>query len=150
VVRTNTLRHRDGRLEIVRVLSTSELASWNKEEPLSYEKSIVWLVNVARLPFVRMFEVRCATSRRGRLSIQGRAKVVGYSKLMADAPRDPQTRRYTRRLFYLTEEDQAGVPPRSSRVYDPKTVLPGVPGRIISLEEQARLAAAVERNRASA
>src|SRR5687767_3284184 len=102
MIRTRTIRYRDGRREILRVLSTDDLADWKGNDgPLSYERSIVWLENIEQLPFVRVVEVRCAKSRRGRLVLEGPDRVIGYSKLMADAPRDPRTSRFTRRLFYL-------------------------------------------------
>ena len=127
VIRTRTIRYRDGRRELFRVLSTTDLASWKREDPLSYERSIVWLEDVEKLPYVRVVEVRNATSRRGRLLLQGNARVVGYSKLMTDAPRDSKTKKFTRRLFYLKEED-GNETPRPGRVIDPRTVLPGVVG----------------------
>jgi hypothetical protein len=124
-----TIHHRDGRQEIVRVLSTSDLTNWKKDQPLSYEKSIMWLENIERLPFVRVLDVRCATSRRGRLLIEGGGRVIGYSKLMADAPRDPNTRQYSRRLFFLRQDDPTDeVPATSGPIVDPRTVLPGVAG----------------------
>lgn len=126
---TRRIRHRDGRQEIVRVLSTSDLASWHKDEPLSYEKSIVWLENIETLPFVRVYQVRSAMSRRGRLMVEKGGRVIGYSKLMADAPRDPDSKRFTRRLFYLKDDDTRGRVPERACVVDPRTVLPGHPGR---------------------
>lgn len=128
MVATRTIRHRDGRWEIVRVLSTSDLAHWNQNEPLSYEKSIVWLENIERLPYVRVAEVRCATSRRGALVLNGKHRVIGYSKLMDDAPRDPHTARFTRRLFYLKEGDGRSQTLPAGQAVDPRTVFPGLPG----------------------
>lgn len=128
MVRTRLIRHRDGRREILRVLSTDELADWKEQGPLTQERSIVWLdKHIERLPFVRVVEVRCAKSRRGRLLLKGPERVVGYSKLMADARRDPQTQRFTRRLFYVKSTDGAETSPPPSAV-DPRTVLPGVAG----------------------
>lgn len=127
-MKTRTINFRDGRREIQRILSTQDLADWKGGESLAYERSIVWLENIERLPFVRVVEVRCAKSRRGRLVLQGPERVVGYSKLMADTPRDSRTARFTRRLFYLkAEDDSVSAPP--DRAVDPRSVLPGVPGK---------------------
>ena len=90
-MRTRTIKYRDGSREVLRVLSTDELTDWKGGGPLAYERSIVWLENVERLRFVRVVEVRCAKSRRGRLILNGPERVVGYSKLMDDAPRDSRT-----------------------------------------------------------
>ena len=129
MMNTRKIRHPDGRQEIIRVLSTDDLAHWNHDDPLAYEKSIVWLEDVTPLPYVRVIEVRCAKSRRGRLRLSSAERVVGYSKLMADAPRDQATKRFTRRLFYLKDVDlplPGAAPPTHS--VDPRTVLPGVRG----------------------
>ena len=139
MVKTRTVRHPDGRCEIVRVLSADDLANWSNEDPLAYEKSVVWLEDVTALPFVRVVQVRCAKSRRGRLRLSSAERVVGYSKLMADAPRDPRTKRFTRRLFYLKDGDGASAndaPPEHA--VDPGTVLPGVPGDRPSRRERDR------------
>lgn len=128
-MKTRVMQHKDGRREVVRVLTTEELVSWSAEHPLAYEKSIVWLENIERLRFVRVAQVRCARSRRGPLVVNTGQRVVGYSKLMPDAPRDQQTQRYSRRLFYLTAPDcdhQNEALPHSA--VDPRTVLPGVEG----------------------
>jgi Family of unknown function (DUF6009) len=127
-MKTRTINFRDGRREIQRVLSTQDLADWKGGESLAYERSIVWLENIDRLPFVRVVEVRCAKSRRGRLVLKGPERVIGYSKLMADTPRDSRTARFTRRLFYLKVDDESlEVPP--DRTVDPRSVLPGVSGK---------------------
>jgi len=127
MVKTRMISHPDGRCEIVRVLSADDLESWSDNDPLAYEKSVVWLEDVTALPYVRVVEVRCAKSRRGRLRLSSAERVVGYSKLMADAPRDPRTKRFTRRLFYLKDGDSAGLAPPEHAV-DPGTVLPGIHG----------------------
>ena len=129
-MKTRVMQHKDGRREVVRVLTTEELVAWSAEHPLAYEKSIVWLESIERLRFVRVAHVRCATSRRGPLLVNTGERVIGYSKLMANAPRDKQTQRYSRRLFYLTVPDcelKHETVPESA--VDPRTVLPGVEGR---------------------
>ena len=114
MIKTKTIRYRNGHKEILRILSTSDLADWKGGDP-----------------YVRVVEVRCAKSRRGPLLLQGKERVIGYSKLMADAPRDPQTSRFTRRLFYLKEEDKSDSCPPAGRAVDPRTILPGVAGKVI-------------------
>ncbi|MFV1963805.1 MAG: DUF6009 family protein [Pirellulaceae bacterium] len=130
MVKTRSVRYPDGRCEIIRVLSADDLADWSDDDPLSYEKSVVWLEDVTSLPYVRVAEVRCARSRRGRLRLSSRERVVGYSKLMADAPRDPATKRFTRRLFYLKDTDvDSSEDPAPEHAVDPGTVLPGTRGK---------------------
>jgi hypothetical protein len=136
-MRTRAINHRNGCQEILRVLSTDELTDWKGGGgPLAYERSIVWLENIDRMPFVRVVEVTCAKSRRGRLLLNGPERVIGYSKLMADAPRDARTGRFTRRLFYLKDTDHSlTVPPERS--VDPTSVMPGVagePARVVRVE----------------
>lgn len=121
---------RGGRYEIVRVRPAR--SSLPPNDPLAYEKSIVWLEDFRSLRYVRTVQVRCAKSRRGPLRLNTGERVVGYSKLLAEAPRDPRTDRYTRRLFYLKPCDivtgaarEIAVPPNA---VDPRTVLPGVSG----------------------
>lgn len=120
---------KDGTHEVVRLLSPEELKHWSKDDPLSFEKSIVWLCDVQSLPYVRVKLVHSALSRRGPIYLQGGARVVGYSKLTPNAPRDAQHKGFTRRVFYLTDADQQGAPgavPPSA--VDPRTVFPGVRG----------------------
>lgn len=120
---------KDGAHEIVRLLSPAELENASKDDPLFYEKSIVWLCDVRSLPFVRVKQVHSAVSRRGPIYLGGDARVVGYSKLTPNAPRNAQSKGYTRRVFYLRADDlgdAAGPTPRNA--VDPKTVFPGVSG----------------------
>ena len=129
MVQTRTIRYRDGRREILRVLSPEDLADWKKGTgPLGHERSILWLENIERLPFVRVVSVNCAKSRRGSLILKGSERVIGYAKLMADAPRDPKTARFSRRLFYLKSTDTPETPPPEHSV-DPRSVLPGIAGQ---------------------
>lgn len=139
MIKTQTIFRPGGRREIVRMLTTEDLQTWSKDDPLAYEKSVVWLEDISAIPFVRVVDVRCARSRRGRLRLSGGQRVVGYSKLMADAPRDPDTKRFTRRLFYLEQTDLASpAEPTPERSVDPNTVLPGFAGRAPDrCEEQA-------------
>lgn len=128
-MKTRRIRHQDGRMEIVRVLSTEDLIAWSDEDPLAYEKSIVWLEDVKELDYVRVVQVSCAKSRRGPLAVNSGERVIGYAKLMPDAPRDSKTQRFARRLFYLKDADRTDTSrsvPKAA--VDPRTVLPGVSG----------------------
>lgn len=129
---------KDGHREIVLLLSPGELTTWRKDDPLSYERSVLWLEDVERLPYVRVATVRCAKSRRGPLTLRGKERVVGYSKLMDDAPRDPHTALYTRRLFYVKDEDTSPSGPPPSDTVDPRTVLPGAAGTPPRLNAELR------------
>lgn len=128
-MKTRVMQHKDGRQEVVRVLTTDELVEWSAEHPLAYEKSIVWLENIDRLRFVRVAQVRCAKSRRGPLVLSSGERVVGYSKLLPDAPRDKATQRYSRRLFYVTDQDtRTDAVSTPMAAVDPRTVFPGIEG----------------------
>jgi hypothetical protein len=130
-MKTRRIQHQDGRTEIVRVLSTEELIAWSDDDPLAYEKSIVWLEDISRLGYVRVVRVCCATSRRGPLVLNSGERVVGYAKLMPDAPRDTKTQRFARRLFYLKDRDHTdenGAIPATA--VDPRSILPGVIGEV--------------------
>ena len=119
----------DGSLEVVRVLNDNALGQWSPSRPLAFEKSIVWLQPIGELDFVRIAWVRNAQSRRGPLYVRDVGMVVGYAKLTADAPRDPQTKNFSRRLFYLTEDDLLlNLNQIPSGVYDPNTIFPGTMG----------------------
>ena len=58
----------NGAREIIRLLSPEDLDQYDKDDPLLFEKSIVWLEDVESLPFVRVKMVRTARSRRGPIS----------------------------------------------------------------------------------
>ena len=128
-MKTRRIQHHDGRTEIVRVLSTEDLIAWSDDDPLAYEKSIVWLENIDVLSYVRVVRVSCAKSRRGPLVVNSGERVVGYAKLMPDAPRDAKTQRFARRLFYLEDSDRpvntVTVP---TTAVDPRSILPGMAG----------------------
>ena len=128
-IKTRTVKRQNGCFEVMRVLSATDLTEWSDKDPLAYEKSILWLENIDTFRFVRTVEVRCSRSRRGPLNLSTGERVIGYAKLTPDAPRDPNTDNYTRRLFYLNPTDVdplASVPPDA---IDPRTVLPGLPGK---------------------
>ncbi len=131
-MKTRIRELKDGAQEIIRLLSPEELEAWSKDDPLSYEKSIVWLSDIAQLPFVRARLVQGVMSRRGPIYLGDDARVVGYSKLTLNAPRSADTNGYIRRVFYLKPGDLARRPPDvPSSAVDPRTVLPGVPGEVV-------------------
>lgn len=126
MVKVRTKQHADGRVELIRVLTADD--SWSAEDPLAYESSIVWLEDIDALPFVRETIAVGVRSRSGKLRATGVGRVVGYAKLADDAPMDPETRGFRRRFFFLKDKDRSGERiPRQA--VDPRTVLPGVPGR---------------------
>ena len=127
MLKLRTVSRNDGGMEILRILDDSVLGRWSPDDPLSYEQSIVWLQSLDGLDFVRVAFVRGAKSRRGPLSIGNAGMVLGYSKLTEDAPRDRETGRYTRRIFYLKEEDSLlNMNQFPKRSIDPRSVLPSV------------------------
>ena len=123
----------DGAREVIRLLSPDDLEGFEKDDPLLFEKSIVWLEDVATLPYVRVKLVRTARSRRGPISFGDGGRVVGYAKLTPNALRCPETKGYVRRVFYLKATDllgsDASIP---ASAYDPKSLFPGEKGRQFS------------------
>lgn len=130
-MKTRIRELKDGAQEIIRLLSPDEMEAWSKDDPLSYEKSIVWLSDASKLPFVRVKTVCAALSRRGPIYLGEGAHVVGYSKLTPNAPRNPESNGYVRRVFYLRSSDTPHSPidiPASA--VDPKSILPGAVGEL--------------------
>ena len=123
----------DGAREVIRLLSPEDLDGFGKDDPLLYEKSIVWLEDAELLPFVRVKMVRTVRSRRGPISFGDSVRVVGYAKLTPNAPRCADTNGYVRRVFYLKSDDlddgRTSIPSSS---YDPVTIMPGVKGRSLA------------------
>lgn len=137
MIKTKTVRRTDGKVEILRVLGPGAMDEWNRDDPLAYEKSIVWTVDISRLDYVRVTTIHSARSRRGPLEASGPIRVVGYAKLTSNAPRNPDGATYSRRMFYVKDEDgRADAAP--SNAIDPRTVLPGFPGRAASGSCSAR------------
>ena len=128
MIKTRTIRRTDGRVEIMRVLSTDALDGWSREDPLAYEKSIVWTEDITGLDYVRVTTIHSARSRRGPLQAGGKIRVVGYAKLTANAPRNPDGTTYSRRMFYI-KIDEGDATGRPADAVDPRSVLPGMPGR---------------------
>lgn len=139
MLKTRTLPRADGGMEILRILDDTLLGRWNPDDPVSYEKSIVWRQPLDGLDFVRVAFIKNAKSRRGPLVLSGDLIVLGYAKLTDDAPINPETQRYTRRIFYLKEEDSLlnmnQFPPGS---IDPRTILPSVVGELPKVEQVER------------
>ena len=77
MVKAHTIPRTDGGMEILRVLDDSLLERWTPDDPISYEKSIVWLQPLDGLDFVRVALVRNAKSRRGPLAIHGASMILG-------------------------------------------------------------------------
>ncbi len=126
MVKVRTKHHEDGRVELIRILTPDE--SWSAEDPLAYESSIVWMVEIDSLPFVREAIAEGVKSRTAKLRASGVGQMVGYAKLTPDAPADVKTGGFQRRFFYIKEKDLAGDRiPRTA--VDPRSILPGVPGR---------------------
>ena len=132
MIETRNILHSDGRLEIRRVISAENLDEWNQENPLAFERSVVWIRPVLDLPFVRAAFVKNARSRRGPLLTANEDQiVVGYSKLTADAPMQGLDHLYyQRRVFYLTSHDLQGISDvrESTNCMQPSTIVPTIWG----------------------
>ncbi len=139
MINTRRVPRPDGGEEIVRILDDHLLDQWQPDNPLAFEKSIVWLRPLDTLDFVRVATIRNAKSRRGPLLSSANVTILGYSKLTSDAHFDPQTKAYTRRMFYLTERDfELNSNEFPEGAIDPQTILPGQPGRAPDLQEAER------------
>jgi len=106
-MKTRTVYHSDGRIELRRIMTAQSLKHWDRKYPLAYERSILWLKPMGGRAFVRVAVVRNARSRRGPLLAGNSDQVVlGYSKLTVDAPLMPGNEMcYLRRVFYVTQQD---------------------------------------------
>ncbi|HIN54989.1 MAG TPA: hypothetical protein EYM79_11815 [Planctomycetes bacterium] len=106
-MKTRTVYHSDGRIELRRIMTAQSLKHWDRKYPLAYERSILWLKPIGGRVFVRVAVVRNARSRRGPLLAGNSDQVVlGYSKLTVDAPLMPGNEMcYLRRVFYVTQQD---------------------------------------------
>ena len=110
----------------------------NGSNPLIHEASIVWNEDISGLDFVRVATIRNARHRRGRLLMDDpRITVIGYSRLADDAPADPESRTFTRRVFYLREEDsRLNMNAFPAGSIDPQSIEPGKPGIPPKLSER--------------
>jgi hypothetical protein len=114
---------------------------------LRREARVVWLEDPAGLSYVREQAVWVPT-RRGRVAWRrvdaspAGARLVGYTELRPDAPRErtwgDDPRRFRRRVFYVLAHDRDGVAPAPVMArphapregVDPSTVAPGEPGHL--------------------
>lgn len=124
-----TIRHDDGRCEILRALDVDELDRCSFKDPCSFERSIIWLEDIEKLDKVYQAFVKCCTSRTGPLVLDGLGRIVGYSKLTTNAKPDPDTRCFVRRIFFV---NSSGSPPKITNRFivpsgeiDPRQVAPG-------------------------
>lgn len=139
MINTRRVSSPDGGEEIIRILDDRLLDQWQRDNPLAFEKSIVWLRPLETLDFVRVAMVRNAKSRRGPLLCSANVTILGYSKLTLDAPFDPATKAYTRRLFYLTDSDYGlNMNQFPADSLDPNTILPGAAGSPPDLKKTER------------
>ncbi len=139
MINTRRVPRADGGEEIVRILDDQLLNKWRRDNPLAFEKSIVWLRPLETLDFVRVAMIRTAKSRRGPLLCSAGVTILGYAKLTLDAPFNPQTRAYSRRVFYLMENDsELNMNQFPKGALDPQTILPGVVGTAPDLEQIER------------
>jgi len=138
-MKTRTVYHSDGRIELRRIMTAQSLKHWDRKFPLAYERSILWLKPMGGRAFVRVAIVRNARSRRGPLLAANSNQVVlGYSKLTVDAPLMPGNEMcYLRRVFYVTQQDillneYSGLNQNCIR---PGSILPTVWGEQFTLSE---------------
>ena len=127
MIKTRTVRRKDGAIEVLRVLTFDGLAHSSLDDPVSFEKSIVWLEDIESLRFVREATITEAKSRRGPLHLGDIGRVLGYSKLTADAPNSSGC--YSRRVFYLKSGDDPAAEGEirfPSNAVDPGSIVPGV------------------------
>ncbi len=128
-LKTRKVDYRDGRCEVVQILDEGRMSTWTSNDPLAYEASIMWLTDISQLPFVRVLLIHNCENRGGRLVPRGGGRVVGYAKLTENAPVDPATGRFVRRVFYLREDDlKNGDFETAKGAVDPNTILPGLAG----------------------
>ncbi len=139
-MKTRTVYHNDGRIELRRIMTSQSLKDWDRRYPLAYERSILWLKAIGGRDFVRVAVVRNARSRRGPLLTGNSNQVVlGYSKLTVDAPLMPGNEMcYLRRVFYVTQQDillneYSGLNQNCLR---PGSILPTVWGEQFKLSEE--------------
>jgi len=114
---------------------------------LRHEAGIVWLENIGDLDYVRESLTWVRTRERRPLWPPGR--LVGYAVLDSRAP--SHEREFLRRVFWLKVYDRdSGNPVYSTgapvEAVDPRTVRPGVPGRLTTRAWGRRLRCATERS----
>jgi hypothetical protein len=139
MVTTRLLNRINGSTEIVLQRGSGAPRQDVNDNPLAFEHSVLWLQPLAGLDFVRVAIVKHAKHAKGPLLCEPPHLLLGYSRLTPDAPRHPATGGYMRRLFYLREEDcQLNMNQFPEGALDPRTIMPGFPGRAPSIGEWER------------
>ena len=107
--------------------------SFNREAP-EHEAEIVWEEDISELRYVREVVAPWCRRRQGAVPWRGPGRRVGYSVLKKDAPNNGELGIFTRRIFWLRDNDLdveggpycgCGAPAEG---VDPYSVRPGVPG----------------------
>lgn len=148
MAKTRTVQHENGRIEVIRILDDEVLTHWTEWNPLAYEASIVWLEDVQSLDYVRAQWVNYCEHRRNELIPQGKGRVLGYSRLTVDAPRNPKTGFYTRRVFFLLETEDGRIPADGvlpQGAVDPKSIAPSLFGQLLGTNAPAPVTPKLER-----
>lgn len=99
------------------------------DQQVAHEEEIVWLEDVAHLPYVREFIDHFTHFRCRRPAWHGAGRMVGYSTLRADAT-SSYSGFFKRRIFWLNTHDYPNPGPYSRdgcpcEAVDPQTVKPG-------------------------
>ena len=129
IISTRTARYADGRTEVQRIVTPTPPEQWDPEDPLPFESSILWLLPIESLDYVRVAVIHHANTRRGPLALKGDVVLAGYSKLADSGPAHPRTHGFTRRVFYLTMDDgRRNLIDVPETAVDPSTLLPGQAG----------------------
>jgi hypothetical protein len=104
------------------------------EKDLAHEERVVWLEDTEPLDYVRQTLDR-SPRRRSQLRHTRDGRMVGFAVLGADAPPDPCSGLFRRRVFFLLPHDRDSCPDGLYRdaapeeAVDPRTVIAGGPGR---------------------
>lgn len=99
------------------------------------EALVVWDEDVRGLRYVREEITTWCSTRQGPIAWRGPGRRVGYTVLRKDAPNNGQPGRFTRRVFWLRDNDNdtPGGPYEGEGApiegVDPLTVAPREPGR---------------------
>jgi hypothetical protein len=82
-------------------ITSIESMNWIKK----YESHIVWLENIANIPYVREYLLHNCRGRKGRIKYQD-FKVVGWTELHQTAPNNGNPGCFSRRIFWLKSYDR--------------------------------------------
>lgn len=109
-------------------------------EQIKGEKSVVWLVeNFDDIDYVRERQTECPTRRAGPISknIHRGARLIGYTELEPNWPKEQGAAGFKRRIFWLRPWDRKYGPGAENLTYltgsplegiDPRSVFPNVAG----------------------